>query len=272
MCETCGCGEALTHALSHSDPHHDHPHAHPDHAHGDPFHGEHTHDGHTHLHPPSPARTVRVENDLLALNHALAEANRRWLQSYRIHAINLISSPGSGKTLLLEKTLRRLQGRIPTAVIVGDLQTDLDAQRLQGLGARVKQIETVNACHLDAERVSQVLPGVIDETTRLLFIENVGNLVCPAAFDLGESERVVLLSTPEGEDKPLKYPVPFVKASLVLVTKTDLIPHLTWKRDACLDALRRVNPAASVLELSALTGAGMDAWIRHLEQAVRQNG
>ncbi|MEO5344844.1 MAG: hydrogenase nickel incorporation protein HypB [Magnetococcus sp. YQC-9] len=271
MCETCGCGEALNHFHPDHEHLHDHPHDHADHDHDGHFHGEHSHDGHTHFHPP-PVRTVRVENDLLAFNHALAEANRLWLKRQHVYAINLISSPGSGKTLLLEKTLQRLQGRIATAVIVGDLQTDLDAQRLQGFGARVKQIETVNACHLDAERVSQVLPGVINEETRLLFIENVGNLVCPAAFDLGEAERVVLLSTPEGEDKPLKYPIPFRKASLVLVTKTDLIPHLTFQRDRCMEALRRVNPAASIIEMSALTGDGMDAWIRHLEQAIRQVG
>ncbi|MBF0181642.1 MAG: hydrogenase nickel incorporation protein HypB [Magnetococcales bacterium] len=263
MCETCGCGETSPHA--------DPKQSQPDHDHDAPFHGEHTHDGHTHYHPP-PARAVQVENDILAHNRALAESNRRWLRERGIHAINLISSPGAGKTTLLEKTLAHLQGRIATAVIVGDPQTDLDARRLRGLGARVEQIETVNACHLDAGRIQALLPAVASGETRLLFIENVGNLICPAAFDLGESERVVLLSTPEGEDKPLKYPIPFVKAQLVLVTKSDLATLLPWNRDHCLAGLRRVNPSAPILELSAMTGAGMEAWFHHLELALRQPG
>ncbi|KAF0119256.1 MAG: hydrogenase nickel incorporation protein HypB [Rhodospirillaceae bacterium] len=141
---------------------------------------------------------------------------------------------------------------------------------MQGWGAPVHQIETINACHLDAARIQQALPSVVREDTRLLFIENVGNLVCPAAFDLGEAERVVLLSLPEGEDKPLKYPVPFRKCSMVLVTKTDLLPHLDWERERCLEYLRHITPWAPVLELSALTGVGLDSWIDHLQQAARK--
>jgi len=183
-------------------------------------------------------------------------------------AINLISSPGSGKTLLLERTLERLRGKVPCAVIVGDVQTDNDARRLDGKGAVVRQIETHGACHLDAERVGRLLPEVAADA-RLLFIENVGNLVCPAAFDLGEHFKVALLSTAEGEDKPVKYPALFAAAPVVVLTKMDLAPHLDWSLTQCREHLRRIHPGVFVFELSARTGQGMDAWIDYLMKLVR---
>jgi hydrogenase nickel incorporation protein HypB len=202
---------------------------------------------------------------VLSENDAKAEANRQWLAKHGVVAINMISSPGSGKTYLLERTLERLRGRVACAVITGDQQTDNDARRLAGKGAVVRQIETISACHLDAERVGQLLPEVTEGGIKLLFIENVGNLVCPAAFDLGEQFKVALLSTTEGEDKPVKYPTLFGMAPVVVLTKMDLAPHLDWNLAKCREYLRKIHPGVFVFELSAKTGQGMDAWIQYLE-------
>jgi len=242
MCESCGCGTANHY-------HHEHGHEH---------HHDHTH-----------TKTVTLEQKVLARNDALAEQNRAWLAERGVTAINLISAPGSGKTLLLEKTLERLNGSISCAVITGDQQTDRDAQRLKGKGAKVHQIETISSCHLDAHQISHALPHVIEEGTKLLFIENVGNMVCPTAFDLGENFKVALLSTPEGEDKPIKYPVLYAIAKVILLTKMDLIEVLNWDASACRKYIQQVQPGASVIELSARTGDGMDAWINYLERLVQ---
>jgi len=243
MCETCGCGTVNEHH------HHEHGHEH----------------GHDHTH----TKTVTLEQKVLARNDALAELNRAWLAERGVTAINLISAPGSGKTLLLEKTLERLNGSIKCAVITGDQQTDRDAQRLRGKGARIQQIETISSCHLDAHQISHALPQVIEEGTQLLFIENVGNMVCPTAFDLGEHFKVALLSTPEGEDKPIKYPVLYAIAKAVLLTKMDLMEVLNWDASACRNYIRQVQPGANVIELSARTGDGMDAWLNFLERLVQ---
>lgn len=246
MCTECGCGEAG--ATRH---HHHHDHAHP------------------HDHPHSQAsRVVDVTRNVLAHNDHIAAHNREWLASRGVVAINLISSPGAGKTLLLEKTLDALNGRIRCAVITGDQQTDHDARRLAGKGARVHQIETQTSCHLNAEQVAAALPSTVEDGTQLLFIENVGNLVCPAAFDLGEHFKVALLSTPEGEDKPAKYPVLFATAQITLLTKMDLAEPLGWDLQACRKYIQQVHPGMVTLELSAKTGAGMDSWLRYLESLV----
>ena len=254
MCIDCGCQEALSH--SHKAHHHHH---------GE---GGGQHPPHPHHHPETgtESRTIRVESNVLAHNDQLAEKNHHWLRERGVITVNLISSPGSGKTALLEKTLEGLKHRIPCAVIVGDLQTDRDAQRLKGKGAPVLQIETINACHLDANHIHQVLPEVVSEDIKLLFIENVGNLVCPAAFDLGESETITLLSVTEGEDKPLKYTVLFRKTTTVIITKTDLMPYLSWDWQQCLDNIRKIRPDCRILALSALTGEGMADWFHYLEQ------
>ena len=204
MCEDCGCEQALD---DHHHPH-DHPHDH-DHDHPD-----------DHAHPEH--RTLVLQQKILSRNDELAAKNRVWLAERGVVALNLISSPGSGKTMLLERTLERLQGRVPCAVIVGDQQTDHDAQRLAGKGAVVEQIETVSSCHLDADRINQLLPKVVGDTVKLLFIENVGNLVCPSAFDLGENFKVALLSTTEGEDKPVKYPTLFSRKTAAIGLKEPL--------------------------------------------------
>lgn len=252
MCRECGCDQPKDQAAGH-------PHVHAD---GTP---PHTHDGAPHSH-----RHVAVETRILDRNDETATANRDWLRRHGVVALNLMSSPGAGKTLLLERTLERLRGQIACAVITGDLQTDNDARRMQGKGAPVRQIETISACHLDAERVGRVLPEVVADGVRLLFIENVGNLVCPAAFDLGETFKVALLSTPEGEDKPVKYPALFSMAPVVVLTKMDLVPHLDWNPGPCREALCRIHPGVTLFELSARTGLGMDAWIQYLERLVQR--
>ncbi|MBF0176698.1 MAG: hydrogenase nickel incorporation protein HypB [Magnetococcales bacterium] len=216
-------------------------------------------------------RTIHLETRVLAKNAAIAADNRQWLAERNVKAINLISSPGAGKTLLLERTLERLRGRIPCAVIVGDLQTDNDARRLRGKGAPVHQIETGHSCHLDAGQVGRMLAHAVPKGTRLLIIENVGNLVCPAAFDLGEEVKIALLSVTEGEDKPLKYPTLFYQTPVVLITKVDLAPHLVWDRERCRNNILQVRPDAHILELSATQGTGMEVWIQWLERAVYQN-
>lgn len=237
MCDTCGCGDP-----------HNHPHdsAHP-HAHG--------HD-HAHAHPP-PVRTIAVEKPALALNQRHADQNRGWFRAKGLKVFNLLSSPGSGKTTLLERTLRDLPR---AAAIVGDLQTENDAVRLRATGAQAVQITTGATCHLDAHMVAHALEKLDVAGLEWLFIENVGNLVCPASYDLGEHKRVVLLSVTEGEDKPLKYPVIFLHADLVLVTKGDLAAAAGFDREKALAAIRQAAPQAQILEVSAKTGAGLDAW------------
>lgn len=207
-----------------------------------------------------------LEQRVLERNDRLAAENRAWLTRRGIVTLNLISSPGTGKTLLLERTIERLRGRVPCAVIAGDQHTDNDKRRLDKTGVPVVQIETHNSCHLDAERVAQVLPTVVQSDTRLLFIENVGNLVCPAAFDLGETFKIGLLSTTEGEDKPVKYPVLFTGCRVVVLTKIDLIPHLDWDLAKCRRYLQQINPGVYTFELSAKTGEGLDAWCGYLER------
>ena len=252
MCEDCGCSQANA---SHT---HDHPHEHHHHN------GDHNHD-HQHKHShDDDSRTITLEKKILANNDEVADQNRKWLADKGVVTVNLISSPGSGKTFLLERTLERLNGIVGCAVITGDQKTDNDAKRLEGKGATVKQIETISSCHLDAQQIANLLPETIVEDTKLLFIENVGNLVCPSAFDLGEHFKIALLSTTEGEDKPVKYPSLFTQAPVVVLTKMDLVPHLDWDLAACRQNLRAVRPGVFIFELSAKCGDGMDAWISYL--------
>jgi hydrogenase nickel incorporation protein HypB len=250
VCKDCGCGKPDDHEHGH-DPVHPHDGQHPH---------DHSHDVH--------GRVIALERRILSRNDEAAARNRAWLAERGVVALNMISAPGSGKTFLLERTLDRLRGRVACAVITGDQQTDHDARRLQGKGAPVRQIETISACHLDAERVGALLPEVVAAGVRLLFIENVGNLVCPAAFDLGENFKVALLSATEGEDKPVKYPSLFSQAPVVVLTKMDLAPHLDWDVKKCRDYLRRIHPGVYVFELSARTGQGMDAWLDYLADLI----
>jgi hydrogenase nickel incorporation protein HypB len=255
-------GDDHHHTHDHEHPHqhrhdHDHPHDHGHvHTHGHP-HGHAHGDDHAHAHG---TREVVVRESLFAANDRRAERNRGYFEGLGLLALNVVSSPGSGKTTLLARTIERLAGKARVGVIVGDLETDNDAQRLRAAGAPVVQVTTGTLCHLDAEMVGEALKNLDAKALDILVIENVGNLVCPAQFDLGEALRVVLLSVTEGEDKPLKYPPIFRGTHAVVVTKTDLVPHLEYDREAALANIRRVSPGARVFETSARTGDGLEAW------------
>ncbi|ATE62827.1 hydrogenase accessory protein HypB [Thauera sinica] len=218
----------------------------------------------------APLRHVAVEQDLLARNDAEAAANRRALAAAGVFAVNLVSSPGSGKTTLLVKTIERLAGRIPLAVIEGDQQTSRDAERIRATGAPATQINTGRGCHLDARMVGDAMAGLPLARGGLLLIENVGNLVCPAAFDLGEAHKVVILSVTEGEDKPVKYPDMFRAAGLMLLNKCDLLPYLDFDVQAAQNWARRVNPDIRIIHVSATGGQGMDEWLDWLAAGARR--
>jgi hydrogenase nickel incorporation protein HypB len=251
MCTTCGC--------SPEDLHHDH---------GD---GRHHHD-HDLDHVSAGAaggRKISIETDILARNNRLAAINRAMFADRKVFVLNLVSSPGSGKTTLLEKTLKDLSGTTRSAVIEGDQQTDNDAVRIAATGVPVRQINTGAACHLDAHMVGHAAEEFDLENLDILFIENVGNLVCPSSFDLGEHHKVVVLSVTEGEDKPLKYPQMFHAADVMLLNKTDLLPHIDFDVEKCLAMARRVNPGITIFEVSAKTGAGMAEWYGWLKSRLR---
>jgi hydrogenase nickel incorporation protein HypB len=249
MCTTCGCGGG--------EPKLDgQPHAHAQpHDHGAPRPGR---------------RRISLEQNLLAKNDALAALNRAAFAERGILALNLVSSPGSGKTTLLEQTILLLKGRVPVVVIEGDQQTSQDADRIRAAGAPAVQINTGKGCHLDAHMVGHALEALSPGAGAVIMIENVGNLVCPAAFDLGEAHKVVILSVTEGEDKPLKYPDMFAAADLMLLNKVDLLPYLRFDVDRCLAFARRVNPSIQILHVSAQTGEGMEAWLDWIEVGRKQ--
>ncbi|WP_415879145.1 hydrogenase nickel incorporation protein HypB [Methylomonas sp. TEB] len=263
MCGVCGCGEGHTHSHDES---HEHEHAH-DHHHSHE-HGHHHHHEHTveHSHAPglTQARMVQIEQDILAKNNRYADENRRYFSERGMLALNLVSSPGSGKTTLLTETILRLKDELSIAVIEGDQQTARDADRIRATGVPALQINTGKGCHLDAHRVGHGLESLNLPEHSLLFIENVGNLVCPSAFDLGEAHKVVILSVTEGEDKPIKYPDMFYAADLMILNKTDLLPYLDFDGAQCIQYAKQVNPRIKVLSLSAKTGEGMENWLTWL--------
>ncbi len=238
MCTTCGCPTD-----SHDNHHHHHHH----------------HD------KPVSGGKISLELDILAKNNSLAAENRRLFKEKGVFALNLVSSPGSGKTTILEQTLRDLSGKQRCAVIEGDQQTDNDARRIAATGVPVKQINTGAGCHLDAHMVGHALEDLPITDLDILFVENVGNLVCPASFDLGEHHKVVVLSVTEGEDKPLKYPQMFHAADVMLLNKVDLLPYLDFDVEKCLEMARRVSPGIRIFQLSAKSGAGMAEWYDWLE-------
>jgi len=248
---------------------HDHEHG-QDHSHAHDHGHSHTHDSTTHYglgpagaHAPgmSQSRMVKIERDILSKNDGYAEENRGYLSEHGIFALNLVSSPGSGKTTLLVKSITALNGSVPLAVIEGDQQTDNDAARIRATGAPALQINTGKGCHLDAYMVGRAMHQLGLQDDSLLLIENVGNLVCPASFDLGEAHKVAILSVTEGEDKPLKYPDMFLASDLMLLNKCDLLPYLTFDADLAVANARRVNPNIQVIRISATSGEGMDEWL-----------
>lgn len=224
----------------------------------------------SHHHHKDPPNKIRVEEDLLAKNDRLAQRNRLRLQQCGVLTLNMVSSPGSGKTTVLENTLRMLRQNYRFAVLEGDQQTDHDAQRIAATGVPVKQINTGTGCHLDAHMVGHGMEAFVLDQLDVLFVENVGNLVCPASFDLGEDHKVALLSVTEGEDKPLKYPHMFRAADLLLINKVDLLPHVTFDVERCKRYARQVNPSLEILETSCSTEGGLDCWYQWLGQRVQQ--
>lgn len=244
MCGVCGCGAREVHV-----------------------HGmtEHRHDP-VHEVEEGAGRRIQVEQDILSDNDRYATANRERFEQQALLALNLVSSPGSGKTSLLTATIEQLASRVPLAVIEGDQQTSRDAERIRASGAAAVQINTGKGCHLDAHMIGHAMAQLPDLQGGLLCIENVGNLVCPAGFDLGEAHRVVILSVTEGDDKPLKYPDIFHGSDLLLINKMDLLPHVDFDPSACIEYARRINPDLEVIQLSARTGEGMSQWLDWISQ------
>lgn len=279
MCTICGCsnGNLKIDGQHHHDGHGHHHHHDHDHEHGHDGHHashDHHHDLHfgegaagVHVEGLSQSRLVKLETDILSKNNAMAQANRARLFDRGQFALNIVSSPGSGKTTLLVETIKALSESEPVAVIEGDQQTANDAERIRATGAPAIQVNTGKGCHLDASMVARALERLELHSGGYLFIENVGNLVCPAGFDLGEAHKVVILSVTEGEDKPLKYPDMFHAADLMLLTKTDLLPYLEFDVEACLANARKINPRIRILALSSRSGEGMAAWLSWLSAA-----
>jgi hydrogenase nickel incorporation protein HypB len=288
MCTVCGCGTSSagqeTGGQAAPEEGHRHPHEHhhaDDHAHHhhhDHEHGEGVIDfgaGLAGVHAPglSQERIVRIERDILSKNNSYASRNRAHFAARGALALNLVSSPGSGKTTLLVRTIEELRRKLPVCVIEGDQQTSNDAERIRATGAPAIQINTGRGCHLDAHMVGHALESLDVARGGVLFIENVGNLVCPAAFDLGEAHKIVVLSVTEGEDKPLKYPDMFAAADLMLLNKSDLLPHLSFDVGKCLAYALKVNPNLQTLIVSAQTGEGLAAFYAWIEaRAARASG
>ncbi|MCK6389553.1 MAG: hydrogenase nickel incorporation protein HypB [Azonexus sp.] len=264
-------GSTHSHDHVHQGEHtHDHPHHH-DHDHGHAAHGDLDYgSGPARAHVPgmSQSRMVQIEQDILSKNNAYATANRKWFDSRGIFALNLVSSPGSGKTTLLCKTIEALKATLAINVVEGDQQTANDAERIRATGVPALQINTGKGCHLDGHMVGHAMERLKPAEGSLFLIENVGNLVCPAAFDLGEHHKVAILSVTEGEDKPLKYPDMFAAADVMLLNKCDLLPYLQFDADLAEANARRVNPALKVIRVSATTGEGLAEWLDWIKAGV----
>lgn len=303
MCTVCGCGDGETRIEGDADHQHDHDHQHGhshdhdhdhDHQHGHSHDHDHGHDhshaaghdhdhshatdhdhahhygnGPAHAHAPgmSQSRMVKIEQDILGKNNEFANNNRGLFASKGMLALNLVSSPGSGKTTLLTRTLEDMKEEVPLGVIEGDQETSNDADRIRATGVPAIQINTGKGCHLDAVQVGRAVEHLSPEDASVLMIENVGNLVCPAAFDLGEAHKVAILSVTEGEDKPIKYPDMFYAADLLLLNKIDLLPYLNFDVEKCIEYARKVNPGMQVLQVSATTGEGMEDWYQWIRLA-----
>lgn len=241
MCGTCGCGsdEQKIEGVVHN---------------------------HMHSNDSNEYKLIDVEQDILSKNQEYANRVRTMLNQHKIIALNLVSSPGAGKTTLLTKTIELINNELSCAVIEGDQQTSNDADRIRQAGAIAVQINTGKGCHLDAHMVEHALEQIDLESTKILFIENVGNLVCPSAFDLGEQHKVVILSVTEGEDKPIKYPDMFAASDYMIINKIDLLPYLDFNLDKCIEYAKQVNPNINIIKLSVKSGEGLDEWIKLLQE------
>lgn len=255
MCGTCGCGQEDQITYTKPGGHHHH--------HGDGHSHSHDHDHHHEHHH----KEIQLEIDVLSKNNMVAERNRGYFEALNIQALNLVSSPGSGKTSLLEKTITDLKDEMDLYIIEGDQQTTNDADRINKAGAPVIQVNTGNGCHLDADMVNHAVKELKPEQDGVLFIENVGNLVCPSLFDLGESTRVVIISVTEGEDKPVKYPTMFESSQLCIINKTDLLPYVDFDVEKTKEYAKRVNPNLEFIELSVKSGEGMQSWYQWLKES-----
>jgi hydrogenase nickel incorporation protein HypB len=280
MCVTCGCsddaevkmtnpetGEVATMNSSNNTDHHDHHH----HTHtlpdGTVITHSHSHDHVTEasqIHAKEHGTTLALEHDILAKNNLIAAQNRGWFKGRNILPLNLMSSPGSGKTTLLTRTINDLKHQLPINVIEGDQETTNDAKKIQETGCKVVQINTGTGCHLDAAMVERGLQQLNPPLDSVVMIENVGNLVCPALFDLGELFKVVILSVTEGEDKPIKYPHIFRASQVMILTKIDLLPHVDFDVQRCVEYAKQVNPQIQVFQVSAMTGTGLENWYEWL--------
>jgi len=288
MCSTCGCGtdangtriidlkEEHSHSHGHSHEHghhHDHGHSHThDHEHHDHDHS-HTHDhDHSHQHEDHHQhRVIELERDILQQNDLAAARNRGYFEAKNITAINLVSSPGSGKTTFLERSLSDLKDQIDFQVIEGDQQTLNDAKRIEAINIPVLQINTGKGCHLDGEMIQRALKKLDPKDNSVLMIENVGNLVCPSMFDLGEELRLVIISTTEGDDKPIKYPDMFHSSQLCIINKIDLLPYVNFDVEKAKNYAKQLNPNMIFFEVSATTGEGMEKWYQYLKDLINKN-
>ncbi len=278
MCSTCGCGqpdeavkilvpgeESIENSVEH---HHDHSHGHAHHKHTHDHHHTHDHE-HDHDHHHSHEGTqIDLEKNILHENDLLAQRNRGFLEAKDVFALNMVSSPGSGKTTLLEQSIKILKDDHEMAIIEGDQQSMNDANRIAATGVPVVQVNTGKGCHLDAHMVLHAIKKLELKSNSILFIENVGNLVCPSLFDLGENKRVVIISVTEGDDKPLKYPYMFESSDICIINKIDLLPYVTFEVSKAREYASRINHHLEFFELSATTGEGMDAWINWLKSQV----
>lgn len=286
MCNTCGCGQSNdevtirkpgdgkhdehkhTHENEHGGQTHSHSHVHShsnDHPHSHTHEHEHDHQNHTHK------RTIELQTDILQKNNLLAERNRGYFEAKKIFSVNLVSSPGSGKTSLLERSIRELKNELKFFVIEGDQQTMNDANRIKSVGAPVIQINTGNGCHLDADMINKAINELDAENNSVVMIENVGNLVCPALFDLGETKRVVIISVTEGEDKPIKYPNMFASSHLCIINKTDLLPYVDFDIEKTKQYAHQVNHHLEFIELSVKTGEGIKEWYDWLRNSMKNS-
>ncbi len=263
MCTTCGCSDNAkakvtnleTDEVALIEHHHEHTHEH----------------DHQHTHAEMHGSTIQLEEEILAKNNLLAEKNRGWFEGRNILALNLVSSPGSGKTTFLERTIRDLKNDLPINVIEGDQETLNDAKRIKETGCNVVQINTGTGCHLEADMLAKGLKGLQPPLNSVVMIENVGNLVCPALFDLGEKHKIAILSVTEGEDKPVKYPHMFRAADVMILNKVDLLPYVSFDVDVCINYARTVNPDIKVFKISATSGEGMEIWYQWLQEQLQLN-